>query len=299
MGEPDRSRHADGAPQVADVRRPDPRGAPPTDQEPVPRHPCVRLRWHLGLVPPAPSGRPDLQLRRRGDARREGERLRREVRHPGQPQRHDQPARRGARRVPHPAGPHRTPEVARQGQVRRHRTGPLHRRRLRAHRRDLRQRTTARRRDALLGRRRGRRGAAPDGEGPDDRYRDDRVPLGRIRLRAVRAALLTARLPEPSAHQAVLHQERTGCVGRRAAVALGQRLGQGDRQPDGLRLRRAAPVLVLPPPVGLGRRRRLHRADGGLDPQVQLHGRHPVPHRDASPPSARRTASTWSRSNCT
>ena len=132
----------------------------------------------------------------------------------------------------------------------------------------------------VLGRRRGRRGAAPDGEGPDDRHRDDRVPLGRIRLRAVRASLLTARLPEPSAHQAVLHQERTGCVGRRAAAALGQRLGQGDRQPDGLRLRRAAPVLVLPPPLGLGRRRRLHRADGRLDPQVQLHGRHPIPHRD-------------------
>ena len=98
----------------------------------------------------------------------------------------------------------------------------------------------------------------------------------------VRPPLVAARLPEPPADQAVLHQERTGRMGRRAAAALGQRMGQGDRQPDGLRLRRAAPVLVLPPPVRLGRRRRVHRANGRLDPQVQLHGRHPVPLRDVT-----------------
>ena len=144
----------------------------------------------------------------------------------------------------------------------------------------------------------GRRRAAADGQGPVDRHRDDRVPRRWLRLRAVRVAVVAPRLPEPQADRALLRQERAGRVGRRPASPLGLAVGEGDRQPDGLRLRRDAPVLVLPPRLGLGRRRRVRREALGLDPQVQLHGRHAVPVRGGRRRSARRTAVTSSTSSC-
>ena len=109
--------------------------------------------------------------------------------------------------------------------------------------------------------------------------------------------LVARRLQEPQADRAVLHQERARRVRRRPAPALGLRVGQGDRQPDGLRLRGAAPVLVLPPRLRLGRRRRVHRAAWSDSiRKFNYHGRHAVPVRRRSPTSARRTAATSSTS---
>ena len=51
--------------------------------------------------------------------------------------------------------------------------------------------------------------------------------------------------------------------------------------------------------VRLGRRRRLHRAPGGLDPQVQLHGRHAVPVGQGRRQARARAATSSSTSSCT
>ena len=77
LGLADRPRH-DGRPhQDADARRPDPRRDQAPDEEPVPRHPRLRVGRHVGLVPAARPGDRIYQLRRRGDARRQAVGVRR------------------------------------------------------------------------------------------------------------------------------------------------------------------------------------------------------------------------------
>ena len=108
----------------------------------------------------------------------------------------------------------------------------------------------------------------------------------------------TRRLQEPPSDRAVLHQEPVRRLGRRPAAALGQRWAKAIGNPHGLRLRRAAPSLVLPPRLGLGRRRRVHREDERFDPQVQLQRRHPVPLRRGRRKARRATGATSSTSRC-
>ena len=84
-----------------------------------------------------------------------------------------------------------------------------------------------------------RRPATAHGEGSFDGHRDDRVPRRRVRVRAVRTALLPGGLQEPAANPGVLYQERAGRPRCRPAPALGLIVGQGHRQPHGLRLRGA------------------------------------------------------------
>ena len=180
----------------------------------------------------------------------------------GAPRRRAQPARRGARRLPHPAGADRAQGVAR---------------RRASTRRSSRRTTPTTTTSAST---RSTRRSAP--RGAEKRYWEDvevgdelppmvKGPLTVTEMIAFHAGgygfvpyglrVVARRLQEPPADRAVLHQERAGRLGRRPAPALGLAVGEGDRQPDGLRLRRAAPVLVLPPRLRLGRRRRLHRAD--------------------------------------
>ena len=197
------------------------------------------------------------------------------------PRRRDQPARRGRRRVPHPARAHRAQDGARAGkyaEIEAGHTTPT--------------RTTSRI-DAIYEQERPRGAekrywedvevgdaAAADGEGPAHRDGDHRVPRRRLRVRALRPAVVAGRLQEPEADRALLHQERARHLRTSPSDCTGTpSWAKAHRQPDGVRLRGAAPVLVLPPRVGLGGRRRLHRAARGLDPQVQLHGRHAVPDR--------------------
>ena len=153
--------------KTPDARRPDPRRDQEADQEPVPRRARVRVRRHVGLVPAAAPRRPHLLV-------------------PGEESLDVKKSEFAGRSVdPGAAATSRSTSSARCSastgscacspsarsrattrQVRRDRAGALHRRRLRADRRDLRVGAAARRREALLGGRQRRRRAAADGEGP-------------------------------------------------------------------------------------------------------------------------------------
>ena len=135
MGNPDRPRHPDRPHQDTDVGRPDSRRDQGADEGDVPGRARVRVGRHVGVVPAVAARRSHLQLPWRGLARYQAVRVRRPLGDPDQSRRGDQPVRRGARRLPHPACAHRAQAVTIEGQVRGDRAGPLHRRRLRAHRR--------------------------------------------------------------------------------------------------------------------------------------------------------------------
>ena len=105
---------------------------------------------------------------------------------------------------------------------------------------------------ALLGRRPRRRCLARNGQGPPDCHRGDRLSRRRLWIRPLRTKGIPAGLSEPHPHSRLLHQERYGGARCRPATALGLGMGKGDRQSDGLRLRRHARGVVLPLCVRLG-----------------------------------------------
>ena len=144
---------------------------------------------------------------------------------------------------------------------RRESTPPSSRRRKRRlrwqDRRRLRGRGAPGRNAPPLGGRARRRRAAADGEGAVDDDGHDRLPCRRLRLRPLRALRQPHRVQEPSTHRALLREERVRRSRRGPARALGQRVGPGHRQPDGLRLRGDARLLAQPLHDRLHRRRRL------------------------------------------
>ena len=152
------------------------------------------------------------------------------------------------------------------------RTRALHRRRLRAHRRHLRSGASRAAPSRATGRTSNVGDALPpDGEGPAHRHRDHRLPRRRLRLRALRAAVVSAsatRTGERIAPFYVKNEHGVWDVAQRLhwdsqwAKAIGNPMAY-----DYGVLRQC---VVLPPRRRLGRRRRLHREDERLDPQVQL-----------------------------
>ena len=144
VGHPDRPRHADGPHQDADARGPDAGRDQAPDQVDVPWGPRVRLGRHVGVVPAVASGRPRLQLQRRGEPRRQAVGVRRPF------GRSRSAATCAINQFGEVLGVYRILRVLTErkesrskGKYAGDRAGALHGRGLRAHRRDLRSRGAA------------------------------------------------------------------------------------------------------------------------------------------------------------
>ena len=125
----------------------------------VPRHPRLRLRQHVAVVPAAAGGRRALQLRGHRVGGGEEVRVRRALAPRHLRQREDEPAGRDRRHLADAGHPHGAQDGAGEGQVRRDRARHLHRRGHREDRRRLRGRGGPGRRAPLLGGRARRRRA--------------------------------------------------------------------------------------------------------------------------------------------
>ena len=143
---------------------------------------------------------------------------------------------------------------------------PLHRRGAGGRLQAVRRGEDPRRRDALLGGRQGRRGAADDGQGPDDgdRLHRLRAGLGRPVHPRQQARLEAHRRASGPRHQEPLRHSRLS-----RARALGRGVRARGRRARRVRLRPGALLLAHAPPDQLDGRRRLPAQRDLQDPPPQ------------------------------